>query len=682
MGVTDLEQPAPPASAVRTPAKGFRPDIDGLRAVAIVVIVAYHARLAGFGGGFIGVDVFYVVSGYLISRNLLRESHDSGRVHLLQFWGRRIRRLVPALGLTVVATLVASAVILPGIDLGQVAREGASAAVYASNIVFARASQDYFATNVNQSPFLHTWSLGVEEQFYLIWPVLVGVSCWLVRRRRDLLRRVLIAGFAGMLVGSFAFNLVLTDNGSAWAFYSLPTRAWEFAAAGLLAALPIARLVRRIEVRTIAGVAGLGLIVWATVRLSDTVAYPGWWAVIPVSGTLLVIIAGEAGASEPGSATVVTRGLSLEPAQGVGRLSYSWYLWHWPFIVLAVAAVGRDDTPLRTTAALVSLPVAYGAYRLVENPIRFGRLRAAPAGRTFAMGATVTVVALLAAGGLALRASHPATGSMEARISAAAVATRNAVLGACQFRKLSTGGIGYCDGGDPSSSRLVLVVGDSHAQTWWSSMSDTARQMGVHVALFAKPGCPFIDVSVRPARLGAEFTPATCREVRQKGARLISDLRPASVMLVQSDGFFGSLLDVNGAVAGAASKSRIWRTALSNFFDGLTRQGIKPAVILDNPTLPGDPRTCLSLHQSAVRCQYSRAATLATTQQPRAIEAQVLRSRPGVATFAPTKLLCNKTVCPLELWGNLVYTDTNHLTIYATRSMEPELRSLLTSAVR
>jgi peptidoglycan/LPS O-acetylase OafA/YrhL len=212
----------------------FRGDIDGLRAVAIVLVVAFHAGVRGFSGGFIGVDVFFVISGYLITRNLVSEVDRSGRIRLARFWANRAKRLVPAMALMVVVTFLLSALVLSPIESSFLPVQGASAVVYVSNIVFARANNGYFNEAELVSPFLHTWSLSVEEQFYLLWPVMIALTGLALRAKR-LPRRGLVVILALGSVVSMALNLIATNADSPWAFYSLPTRAWEFGLAGLLA---------------------------------------------------------------------------------------------------------------------------------------------------------------------------------------------------------------------------------------------------------------------------------------------------------------------------------------------------------------------------------------------------------------------------------------------------------------
>ncbi len=346
--------------------EGFRSDIEGLRAVGILLIVGYHAGLPGFSGGFIGVDVFFVVSGYLITRRLLADSVDSGSVAFGTFWARRIRRLVPGLGLMVVATLIASFLIVAPADMLEITKDATASALYVSNILFAQNAQNYFGADPNMSPFLHTWSLGVEEQFYLLWPFVVFAILLVTRRRPHIHRRVAVAVLAAIVLGSFALNLRLTGEGSTWAFFSLPTRAWEFAAGGILGLVTIRKSISPV-MASIGGLAGFGLIIGATELFSPYTTYPGANALVPVSATLLLILVGSNADSY--AHAPFSRALSTRPMQWVGRLSYSWYLWHWPFIVLTVLALNNGSTLVRTGAALASLGVGLWRISIRREPL-------------------------------------------------------------------------------------------------------------------------------------------------------------------------------------------------------------------------------------------------------------------------------------------------------------------------
>jgi peptidoglycan/LPS O-acetylase OafA/YrhL len=644
-----------------------------MRAIAILVIVAYHAGIPGFSGGFVGVDVFFVISGYLITRNLLGEAGSGGRVRFPTFWARRIRRLVPALGLMVVVTLAAASLIFAPYDMFELSKEGAAAGLYVSNIVFGSNAQNYFASNINKSPFLHTWSLGVEEQFYLVWPFLVYGAIVFSRLRNGSVRKSATPLFAVVLVASFVLNVRWTGEGSTWAFFSLPTRAWEFAVGGLLASAAIHKTSKQLSALT--GVAGLLLVAYATVRFTETTAYPGFNAALPVVGTALMILAGQIVTVD--APTAVMRLLGLRPMRWIGRISYSWYLWHWPFIVLTVLALNNDGVPVRTAAAGSSLIVAYLASTLIENPIRFSRSLRRSSARTYLVGLAITILVLGAAGATWEFASR----STPTSFTRAKNAAFKDFFPICSTRS-TPDGIHYCAGGDLNSSTVVALVGDSHAATWFNALSAVALKQGIRVAGYFEPGCPFIPVVVRPLPNGPIDT-TQCLAVRKQGMRLLAELEPKAVVLTQHDGqYLGLIVDKSGNVPTVKVQVALWRTAFATFLRQMIARGIRPAVILDDPTLPYQPAECVSRTGSIAGCEPSRAAALSTASLLLEAERSALaESSSKVPYFAPDSVLCNQAGCPLELHNELLYADTNHLLFGATRLMEPEIAELLRSAV-
>ena len=367
---------------------GFRSDVEGVRGLAVIVVVLFHAGLLGVVGGFVGVDVFFVISGFLITGLLLREHDRTGRIGLLTFYARRVRRLLPAATVVLIATLLIGLNLVDPLDRPDVGLDGAAAALSVGNVRFAMGAGDYFANVGAPSPFLHFWSLAVEEQFYLVWPALI----LLVARGRHAHRRV-TAALVVVAAASFGLNLFLTDAAANWAFYSLPTRAWELALGGLLAcgAVAIARLPERLV--GLAGWAGLAAIAISAMTFDSGMAWPGTAALLPAVGTVLVL-AGGSRRLGPG------RLLSTAPLRFLGKVSYSLYLVHWPILVLAPFVIGSQlDDLARAGLVGLSIAVAYASYRLVETPFRTGlpRLAMQP-GRTVSFGlAAIAAVVIIAA---------------------------------------------------------------------------------------------------------------------------------------------------------------------------------------------------------------------------------------------------------------------------------------------
>jgi peptidoglycan/LPS O-acetylase OafA/YrhL len=369
-------------SAVTAPGRqstGFRPDLEGLRGVAILLVLAFHAGIPGFAGGFVGVDVFFVLSGFLITGLLLRERLETGGVDLRAFYARRARRILPAAAVVLVLTLIAAAFLAPPLDLPRFASDAAASALSVGNIRFASQSVGYFSASESPSPFLHYWSLGVEEQFYLIWPALLILAArW--GRPAAAIAAALVIVFATSLLAA----VVLTDVSAPWAFYSLPTRAWQLALGGLLAAVPLLAG-SRAPSPLLAGIGWLGLlavVAAGSVLISPDTPYPGIAAILPTVGTAALILSG----TRPGSPGAI---LAAWPLRFLGRISFSLYLIHWPILILPAAglALGAELPILeRLLLCVAAIALAWLSWRLVEEPFHRGRMFSGRPNRVLALG--------------------------------------------------------------------------------------------------------------------------------------------------------------------------------------------------------------------------------------------------------------------------------------------------------
>jgi peptidoglycan/LPS O-acetylase OafA/YrhL len=449
----------------------YRADIDGLRGIAVAAVVIFHAFPAALPGGFVGVDVFFVISGFLIS-SLVLTAVEEGRFSFAAFYARRIRRLFPALVLVLSAALVAGWYLLTPRAFERLGADTATAAAFFANVSFWRQS-DYFAPAAETTPLLHLWSLGVEEQFYLTWPVLLAVAA---RRRLHLTAITLV-----LLAASFVANVVIVRDDAAAAFYLPHTRAWELLAGALLA-------IRAYGARPVGAswwsVAGLCLIAATCAALSGDARFPGWWAAVPVAGACLVIAAG------PESR--VNRWLSHPVIVWLGLVSYPLYLWHWPILSFArLAMVDRPQAPLLLGLIGLAVLLAWLTQSLIERPVRFGVLRYS---WTAVAGLIVCVVAAGAAGAAAAEGVLPGRPTSLDRVLANVYDYRAGYRGqVCQL----------ANGQDPDSfagecvdrefaepGRLgVLIWGDSHAAHLYPGLRARADGAGLALAQYTADGC-------------------------------------------------------------------------------------------------------------------------------------------------------------------------------------------------
>ncbi len=341
----------------------FRPDIEGLRAVAVVPVVLFHAGVSWLQGGYVGVDVFFVISGFLITGLLLREHEKRNRISISGFYARRARRILPAAMLVIVLTVTASYFIQNFVEYARVAQDGRWAALFAANIHFAEVGTGYFQQSVAPSPLEHYWSLGVEEQFYLVWPALILLVGALFTRIP--LRWRITTFAAAATVASFVWSLFQTTSNPTWAYFSPFTRGWELGIGAVAATLiPQFRKLPKAAGMTIA-YGGLAAIVLAAVWYTPATPYPGTAALLPVLGATAVIVGG---ASGTGAGHV----LGLRPARSVGRVSFGWYLLHYPPMIILTGALWTHPLAVQENLiiAVVTLVAAYGMYAVMETPIR------------------------------------------------------------------------------------------------------------------------------------------------------------------------------------------------------------------------------------------------------------------------------------------------------------------------
>jgi peptidoglycan/LPS O-acetylase OafA/YrhL len=681
----------------------YRMDLQGLRAVAVALVLLDHAGVAQLAGGYVGVDVFFVLSGFLITDLLLRAARDSGRISLLEFYGRRAKRILPAAVLTLVSTTIIAYEFLNYVRARSVAWDSVWAAVFAANFHFAHVGANYFAEGQPPSPIQHYWSLAVEEQFYLVWPAVLSLALFgpaTIRRRRGLGRAparvrplliICVVGVAGVV--SFVWSVHSTNVAPVSAYYSPFTRAWELALGAALAVGVTAGI--KLPLRAACGWIGAAMVAFAALTLSGATSYPGYAALLPTVGAALIIAAGFGDQPRLG----VGRLLAARPMQYVGDRSYALYLWHWPILVLAVLYERRQlETKVNLLLLLVVLLLSIVSYRVVENPIRRAHWspRLSTALAPVAVGAAVAV-ALLTLSSLNSRIDQvnqaaaavsrsPATSvrlatavprastlpavvdAVKAALAGASVPT-NLTPPVDQLHVYGFPSLGcspsagdprtqtICHLGNTKSTNKIVVFGDSHALMWMPAILAMAQVDAWNVIPLIRKGCEVPEWTGN----GYSFDPASniapCHAWYSWARQQAQLLRPDVVL-------------ISGCCSGATGS--IATTIMQTY--AATAAALRPfarnvIVIEDEEAMKAQPVDCLLAAGATLR-------SCMTTQT-----SADLAFNNGLAQLAKAKhfgflktrgWFCYQNQCPMVVGTTVVYADTGHLTVeYAQRLTGP-----------
>jgi peptidoglycan/LPS O-acetylase OafA/YrhL len=674
--------------------------------VAVLGVVLYHAHVGAFPGGYVGVDVFFVISGYLITDLLWRELSGTGRLSLAGFYGRRMRRLLPASFLVVAATAIASYAILSPLAARSALKDGLACAFYVGNYHFALAQTNYLSSTA-PSPFQQYWSLGVEEQFYLLWPGLLLAASLIWRRTRPS-RNTAFAALAALGVASFGLSLWLTNASQPWAFFSLPSRAWELALGGLIALS--APQLARLPGRPLLGWAGLCAIVGSMVVFTAATPFPGWAALAPVAGTGAVIAAG---CGEPGLGPIAV--LRLPPFQMMGRISYSWYLWHWPFLILIPIAVGHSLSLVQNlgVAALSGL-VAALTFVAVERPARASRWLAALPRRSLALGGALTVLAATACllsiillpsvsgHGLAPVAragtggTSIGTNSPLVRLFENTALVQEQVSKSLSFNNVPAnltpnlaGATGdtpavYTDGcmdtytdlslrpcvfGDKTSSTTIVLTGDSHAGMWFPAVENAAIANKWRLIVWTKVACPAYDLPIFSPVLNRTWP--ECDQWRLNVLKAIAKIHPILVIVAATH--------VYTSAYNFTPYDRVWLNGMKREVQDIRQAGSQALVMGPMPQSPVDVPGCLSSHLTD--------ATACTIPASIAIDASGMMAEQAATQQAGGHYIdiqpwfCTTKTCAVMVDNLLVYRDDQHLTKTYSAFLTPEIDALLQQTV-
>lgn len=691
--------------------RSYLPEIQALRALAVLVVVAYHFEPRVVPGGFVGVDVFFVISGFLITGHLLREARRTGRISLPAFWAARVRRILPAALVTIAAVVTATLVFGPVTLWGTIGTQALASVFSVQNWVLAADSVDYLAAENPATALQHFWSLAVEEQFYLLWPLLVLAALALVRKPRGQGRRVsrsrdvvplLLVFFGVVSAGSLIYSIELTASGDASAYFVTPARMWELGVGGILAVVMAPRAKsypwRAVPAltsplaRSLLALGGLAAICCSVFGYDAETSFPGYAALVPVLGTAAIILAGRT------SGPLSLNRLSDHPAiQAVGNLSYSLYLWHWPVFIFFVLITGKEPRPLESIGLLgLSLAAAWISYRYVETPARAWRPVAQNNIRALLVGATAvllaTVLSLVPSIGQQqvmaaqdgevqeLRNSPPKGFGAASIATGAAFASGNHQiipvpatagqdfpdLGSCVASPAARTS-GSCEfGAGPEADFTIALVGDSHATQWWEALEPLARQHNWRIITHLKNSCAFTG-AVRTAQKEGFID---C--VDANGARLNELTGRQDIDVVLTAGWTGAEF-AGGAVAAEKGAADYWRQ--------LEDSGTEVIAIRDTPTPSQNvmARDCVAKNWDRLRhCGRDRDDALAGDDWFGAAQ----QREPRVELLDFTDQFCTKKLCPAVVGNVLVYRDQNHISDTYMATVAPEFERQLTATLR
>lgn len=660
-----------------------RPDIQGLRALAVLLVVTFHAGLP-VQGGFIGVDVFFVISGFVISSLLTRDLVATQRVRFRAFYARRIRRILPALALLTTVVALMSMALQSALGTQQVTgRMGLGATFLVANAVAYREPSGYFDFGATTDPLLHTWTLSVEEQFYLVFPAVLAFGWFLGRRLLRGSRRGAIVAVFGVLVISFGLSLVLSTgileiagltSPEKLAFYSSPTRAWEFATGALLALTT--RHLNRIpkQVALWMGVAGTAAILIGAFRIDD-LHYPGLAALIPVLGTSAVIAAGSS------SGAGVSKLLSTKPMVWIGDLSYSWYLWHWPLLVFATLLWQFHPSLLVPVAALSLIP-AWLSFRFVEQPIRWssvfrGRRVLALAGVCIAVPALACAVLL---GGARIHWGSASLAQMAAQLEPKHADTISGCDTGTDLGSLPTG---TCVWNPIGEGVPIYLLGDSNAGQFSESLIGASTALGSQLTIQTLNGCAFVSGTSywvgRPYPRCTEYVSASVAWLRSRPPGIV-------VIAANTDGYIHT---GDAYLAGPGSeflatteedKAAVWAPSLTPVLQELRGAGHQVLLVHPVPHFwnPGYqtwfPVECPNVIAAADAATCGRRVTLDSVivDQASAYQAEAeAAAATGSATLDLRPELCASDSCSTNNGDQWAYRDGNHITVDESAALAP-----------
>jgi len=605
------------------------PHIQSLRALAALLVLIYHADY--LPGGYIGVDIFYVISGYLITNLLLRELEQTRRLEFMAFYARRFRRLLPASFVVVITTGIVGWILLPNSYRADFGRDLIAASTYISNFLFALWDADYQNLGSTPSPFIHFWSLAVEEQFYLFWPILILIFFRMKGRTG------VFYGVLAVALTSFLFSLYLTERSPVWSFYILPTRAWEMAS-GALILFASKRLREGFFNRPQLGLLSIVLISFSTFLFNETTSFPGTAALLPVIATTLLILSRE---NWPPFLDALSR---FPLTQWLGKISYPLYLWHWPVLVIPEISLSRALRPHELVAGiLLILLLSELTNRFIEEPLRYSSLATK---KIFLASLAATLLSVTL--GIAISASYTSSITSSSGFTFDIDEVRSKPknnLDGCHIH-VGVTIAPKCEYGDTDSEKTIVLYGDSHAAQWLPALDIIGRQYGVRIVSLTKSACPSAEVI---KELSSQYRVDDCQKFRDESISRIKRENPDAVIMTGMQPFTAPNSNI--------SSRDWWLKGEAIAYSRIKNQTKFPIYLTDTPLPKVDIPSCVA-EAKGNECDTSRPVSPEVA--------------PGLIAINPTPWLCDSS-CPAVIDEIVVYRDKSHLSVAMSEYLAPFL---------
>ncbi|MDV7143187.1 acyltransferase family protein [Tropicimonas sp. TH_r6] len=657
----------------------YHPEIDGLRALAVTSVLVYHADVAGISGGFTGVDVFFVISGYLISGILFSELSRTGSIDFVNFWARRTRRLLPSAILVIVASILVARHVLSDLSMAYSGRDAIYAALYLINWQKLISAIDYFNDESGAGLFIHYWSLAVEEQFYIFLSLVFLFVMTASRRFNATHRQEKIAIWAIALLGliSFLINVVVANTTQPVAFFGTHARIWQLAAGAIVYFLVNFDLTMSARARHVAAWSGLALMVGAMVLLDSELNYPGIYAVAPTLGAALFILAGgkEDSTTDQGRRPLPVKFFSFAAPVLVGKISYALYLWHWPVFYLYQAYFETWGAVDKVIAILITGCLSYLSFHLVENPVRRSLWLGA---RPMTSLTSAVAITIITCGALFMLQSHYTQGRIILASGAiydpAKVRLDKGLIyevGCHTAQKATT--YEDCIFGDTDSSRKMFLVGDSHAAHWFPTMADYAATHGYALYSRTKSACIGIDVPTwnslmkREYHECAEWRGAVHAEIERENADVVVLANSSSARVYMPE---------TGEKASAEDSAALLAAAETRFVEQMLAHGTKVVLMSDMPWFPSDPLDCLIENPRAnENCNSPQDESWLPLRSPWSPDVVDWDDQLLLVDFKDN--VCSELECAVANDEMVMFRDRHHMTATYAATLSSELASVL-----